>query len=129
MIENLKAQLDKFGYKHYYQKGSLVVKTAPGQIVFISESDDGKYLIDDRLKNYNPLTGVMEMSLYRATMLNSVVILFMFAFVGFMSIADQEIPNFFIIILASGIGFWIVIWTCFYLIKLEIFKMQVRLWG
>ena len=123
--ETIKKQLNRFGYDHTDHGEILTVRLGFSLYGVIDLSDTEKIKVTERLTSWNPLTGIIETTLKGAMLYNtfgSLVIALLFIFLaGYVEAAIL------IIVFLTLMGY-ILLWTLFYLIKTESFRLQVRSW-
>jgi hypothetical protein len=113
------AILDENNFKYSVKNEIVIVFLEFSQDVIIDLSDSGKVKISDQLVGWNFLTGCIKMSLKQAFLYN----FFLLVFLGFLCQYAQLINQDFTSLLLLLIG-WILMFTTFYLVKLESFKLQ-----
>jgi hypothetical protein len=117
--------LNKYGYKYFEKNNAIVVKLDFAQEVIIEFNEPNKIIIKDKLVPCNFLTGIIAMSLKSA---------FIYNFIGTLLIAIlymylEKIGNKVSLTLVFlAIITWIVLFSGFYLVKLESFKNQIINW-
>jgi uncharacterized protein YacL len=127
MKEIIKEKLEKYGYNYTENKKILDIKLGFSQHLIIDFSEKEKIKFNDKLKGWNFLTGIIEMSykgaiIYQTIGLFSAIILLMF-----LSISSENLIIPFVFILV-GVSVWVIIWSFYYLIKLENIKKQIIFW-
>jgi uncharacterized protein YacL len=127
MKEIIKEKLEKYGYNYTENKNLLDIKLDFSQHLIIDFSEKEKIKFNDKLKGWNFLTGIIEMSykgaiIYQTIGLFSAIILLMF-----LSISSENLIIPFVFILV-GVSVWVIIWSFYYLIKLENIKKQIIFW-
>jgi len=111
--------LEENNYKYNLKNEVITVHLDFSQNVIIDLSDAQKIIISDQLTGWNFLTGYIKMSLKNAVLYNFILLLF----AGFLSHYVILIGQNMISLLILLIG-WVLMFTTYYLIKLESFKLQ-----
>lgn len=114
--------LEKFNF-NYIEKGNLIfVKLDFSQEVIIDFSEEKMIKINDTLKSWNFLTGSIQMNLKNAFKYNFILTIFFGFFCLYVDFKDYgyNFLSLFLIFIT-----WIIMFTNYYLIKLENFKKQV----
>ncbi len=117
--------LNKYDYSYSEKNNVIFVKLELAQQVEIKFYEPDKIIIKDKLIGWNFLTGMIEMSLKNALIYNFVgTILFGFLC---MYIENNEnglnvIPLFLVFII------WVILFSGYYIVKLESFKNQIINW-
>ena len=127
MKEIIKKKLEKYGYNYTENKNLLDIKLDFSQHLIVDFSDRENIKFNDKLKGWNFLTGIIEMS-YKGAIIYQTIGLFMAIFLlMFLSISSEnlKIPYVFIMV---GISVWVIIWSFYYLVKLENIKKQIIYW-
>ncbi len=127
--EELKSKLKKYNYQVKEQYGEIIVKLDSTVQIKINETEDGRVLITDKLLGYNMLTGVWSMSIKSSIVFNtimSLLYLLLFTYVTFGSDNDK-IPLLALCYLIIAFS-WIILWTIYYLVKIENFKTLLMSW-
>ena len=117
--------LDKYNYSYSEKNNSIIVKLELAQQVKIEFDEPNKIIIKDKLIGWNFLTGMIEMSLKNALIYNFVAtILF-----GILCMYSENKENG-LNVIALFLVFltWIILFSGFYLVKLESFKNQIINW-
>ena len=114
--------LTKYNFRYSVNTEIITVNLDFAQKVILDFSQPEKLKINDRLTGWNVLTGLISMSLKHAIIYNFVVA----AIIGILfiniKIENSEfnlIPFYLVIIL------WILLFSGYYLVKLENFKSQI----
>ena len=118
--------LDKYNYSYSEKNNSIIVKLELAQQVKIEFDEPNKIIIKDKLIGWNFLTGMIEMSLKNALIYNFVAtILF-----GILCMYSENKENG-LNVIALFLVFltWIILFSGFYLVKLESFKNQIINWA
>jgi len=114
--------LDKYNYSYSEENNSIIVKLELAQQVKIEFDEPNKIIIKDKLIGWNFLTGMIKMSLKNALIYNFVAtILF-----GILCMYSENKENG-LNVIALFLVFltWIILFSGFYLVKLESFKNQI----
>lgn len=117
--------LDKYNYSYSKKNNSIIVKLELAQQVKIEFDEPNKIIIKDKLIGWNFLTGMIEMSLKNALIYNFVgTVLF-----GILCMYSENKENG-LNVIALFLVFitWIILFSGFYVVKLESFKNQIINW-
>ncbi|PQJ20608.1 hypothetical protein [Tenacibaculum sp. SG-28] len=125
-IENTELLLNKFDYKFEKKNNKIIVKLDFAQRIIIDFSDPKKIKITDRLVGWNFLTGLIEMSLKSATLINFIAVLITTFLLVYFDIKYSELNFMFFFLVAI---FWELFWTIFYLVKMENMKGILTSWN
>ena len=117
--------LDKYNYVYFEKNNAIFVKLELAQQIKIEFNESNKIIIQDKLISWNFLTGIMEISLKNALIYNfigTVVLGFIFLYSENKYNGIKLLPLFLIYIT------WIILFSGFYIVKLESFKNQIINW-
>ena len=114
--------LEENNYKYKVKNQIIVVSLEFSQNVIIDLSDSSKIIISDNFDNWNFLTGYIKMSLKNAILYNFVLLIFFGFFCQYAAFIDYN----FTCLLLTFIA-WVLLFSIFYLIKLESFKLQFKI--
>jgi hypothetical protein len=117
--------LNKYNYNYSEKDKTIFVKLELAQQVKIEFDEPNKIIITDKLIGWNFLTGLIEMSLKNALIYNFVgTILF-----GFFCIFSEKKENG-LNVIAMFLVFitWVILFSGYYIVKLESFKNQIINW-
>lgn len=112
--------LDENNYKYQVKNQVIVVSLDYSQNVVIDLSNPSKIIISDHLENWNFLTGCFKMSLKNAFLYNFILLLFFGFFCQYASFIDYNFTSLLLTFIT-----WVLLFSIFYLIKLESFKLQL----
>jgi hypothetical protein len=117
--------LDKYNYSYSEKNNSIIVKLELAQQVKIEFDEPNKIIIKDKLIGWNFLTGMIELSLKNALIYNFVgTILFGILCIYFENKENElNVIALFLVFIT-----WIILFSGFYLLKLESFKNQIINW-
>ncbi len=126
--EELKVKLKKYDYKFTDQFDVVTVKLGSLEVK-VDFSEIEKVIISDRLRGYNVLTGVWSMSIKGSIIFNSILSFLYLMFYFYLSYnLDKPFFNFLtLFFFILGVGWWIL-WTIYFLFKLEGFKTLIMSW-
>ena len=117
--------LDKYNYNYSEKNNTIVVNLELSQQVKIEFNEPNKIVMTDKLVGWNFLTGLVSMSLKNALVYNFIGTLIF----GFFCLSIEKINNGAnLMVLFLVFITWIVLFTGFYIIKLENFKSQIISW-
>ncbi len=114
--------LTKYNFKYSENTEVITVNLDFAQKVILDFSESEKLKIDDRLTGWNFLTGLISMSLKHAIIYNFVVA----AIIGILFInlqvenSEFSLTPFYLVLML-----WILLFSGYYLVKLENFKSQI----
>lgn len=111
--------LEKYNYKYNLRGDKIIINLEFSQKVVIDLSNPSKAIISDYLENWNFLTGCFKMSLKSSFLYNFILLIFFGFFCQYAQFIGSSLTNLFL----TFIG-WILLFSMFYLIKLESFKLQ-----
>lgn len=114
--------LDKFDFNYSNDNQKIVVNLDFAQKVIIELKDGDKIKISDKLTGWNFLTGLISMSLKNAMVYNfvgGIIIGFLFITLQLRNSEINMVPIYLVFIL------WVLMFSVYYLIKLESFKNQL----
>lgn len=114
--------LEENNYKYKVKNQIIVVSLEFSQNVIIDLSDSSKIIISDNFDNWNFLTGYIKMSLKNAILYNFVLLIFFGFFCQYAAFIDYNFTNLLLTFIA-----WVLLFSIFYLIKLESFKIQFKI--
>lgn len=117
--------LNKYNYNYSEKNNSIFVKLELSQQVTIEFDAPNKIIIKDKLIGWNFLTGMIAMNLKNALLYNFVG-LFLLGFVCLYSKNTENGIN--LVVLFLVFITWVILFSGFYLVKLESFKNQVMNW-
>ena len=114
--------LNKYNYNYSEKNNSIFVKLELAQQVKIEFDEPNKIIIKDKLIGWNFLTGMIEMTLKNAFIYNFVgTILF-----GILCMYSENKENGLnMIALLLVFVTWIILFSGYYIVKLESFKNQI----
>lgn len=125
--EIIKQKLEKFDYEFYEKGNKLIVKLGFSLDIEVEFTDENKIEIKDKLKGWNFLTGMFEMSVRSSLILNTVFSLILALSFLYTNLITKNIYigliTLFIFILCV---FWILLWTTYFTIKAENFKRFIE---
>jgi hypothetical protein len=117
--------LNKYDYNYSEKNDSIFVKLELSQQVTIEFEAPNKIIIKDKLIGWNFLTGMIAMSLKNALLYNFVGLILL----GFVCLYTENTGNGInLVVLFLVFITWVVLFSSFYLIKLEGFKNQLINW-
>ena len=124
MKEIIKKKLEKYGYNYTENKNLLDIELDFSQHLIVDFSEEEKIKFNDKLKGWNLLTGIIEMS-YKGAIIYQTIGLFLAIFL--IMFLGNSSENFIIlyVFMMVGISVWVIIWSFYYLVKLENIKKQI----
>lgn len=128
--EDLKVKLKKFNYRCKEQHNTLTVNLGSSLDVIIEFSENDRIIISDKLRGYNILTGIWSMSVRGSIIFNSiqsVIYSLIFLYINY-NLSNPKYSFFILMFFVLALGF-IILWTNYYLVKLENFKTLVQIWS
>ena len=133
--DNIKRQLDRFGYNYAEREEKLEVRLGFNLCTTIDLSQDSRVLLRDRLQGWNLLTGLvptkdLSRAIRHTWILNGVVLLF--ASLLLSATFDGPRITLLHVILVQLMVMVNLVWTLaatiFYLVKAEGFRQTVMAW-
>ena len=127
--EDLKLKLKKFNYRCKEQSNTLTVNLGSSLDVIIEFSENDRIIISDKLRGYNILTGIWSMSVKGSIVFNSiqsVIYSLIFLYINY-NLSNIQYSFFMLLFFILAVGF-IILWTTYYLVKLENFKTLIQIW-
>ncbi len=117
--------LNKYNYNYSEKNNSIFVKLELAQQVKIEFDEPNKIIIKDKLIGWNFLTGTIEMTLKNALIYNFIGTIIL----GILCMYSENKENGlnFIALILVFIT-WIILFSVFYIVKLESFKNQIINW-
>ena len=117
--------LNKYNFNYSEKNNSIFVKLELAQQIIIEFDEPNKIIIKDKLIGWNFLTGMIEMSLKNAFIYNFVgTILF-----GILCLYSENKENGMNLIgMFLVFTTWVILFSGFYIVKLESFKNQLMNW-
>ena len=128
--EKIKTKLIRYRIKFDDYEKSLNIKMGHSHEILIEFSDDDKISMSDKLTSWNPLSGILNISLRKAVILQSVSIFlsWLLLLIVFSSL-NLGIEYFeFVTMVLVGMWGFAILWSTYYLIKLESFKRTLMNW-
>ena len=114
--------LDRYDFNYSVYANHVTVNLDFAQKVMIDFSEPNKIKIKDKLTGWNFLTGLIAMSLKNAMIYNFIGGIIVGILLMSAQIQNSEI-NFIPFYLVFML--WVLLFSCYYLIKLESFKSQI----
>ncbi|MGO4820776.1 MULTISPECIES: hypothetical protein [unclassified Flavobacterium] len=121
-IEKVLNFLNKYDYRFSRKNNSIFVNLELSQQIKIEFQEPNKIIITDKLIGWNFLTGMVQMSIKNALLYNFVGLILL-GFICFY--ADNIEKGLNLIVLFLVFITWIILFSGFYLVKLEGFKNQL----
>lgn len=116
--------LKTYNFIFTLEKNSIIVQLNFAQYITIEFCTDNRIIIKDKLVGWNFLTGLIEMNLKKAILMNSLGALV----IGTYTVFSENIPNIFnanaIFILFIS---WFIVFANYYHTNLENFKSQLSI--
>ena len=117
--------LNKYNYNYSEKNNSIFVKLELAQQVKIEFDEPNKIIIKDKLIGWNFLTGTIEMTLKNALIYNFIWTIILGILCMYSENKENGL-NFIALFLVSIT--WIILFSVFYIVKLESFKNQIINW-
>lgn len=114
--------LEENNYKYKVKNQIIVVSLEFSQNVVFDLSNSSKIIISDELANWNFLTGCIKMNLKNAILYNFILLIFFGFFCQYAAFIDYNFTSLLLTFIA-----WVLLFSIFYLIKLESFKLQFKI--
>ena len=125
MIDILESKLEKYDYRYTEEKNSISVYLGHSLYVSVKFNEGGKIRISDQLKPWNPLTGIIPMSIKATMTYNGILLGFIIILVFVSGFTTDSFNIEFVLILAAV---WTTLWALYYHIKSENFKRILIDW-
>lgn len=126
MIQKITAFLDFYHYPYKIEGQQIDVEINEDQMVSLILSSNGIEKIEDRMLNWNFLSGMLEHSIFKVFKWNSIGLVAIWALLELIQIFDlPSINPFYMLILVMA---YFLLWSGYYLIKLESFKIKLNAW-
>ncbi len=125
-IDRTEELLKKYDYNFQRENKELIIKMDFALRMIIDFSDSEKIIIKDKLVGWNPLTGLIGMSIKGAILYNiigAIIITFLLVYLDF----EPERIN--LVFLFLAFIFWVLLWTMYYLMKSEYLKQTLISWN
>lgn len=117
--------LEKYNYNYSVKDDCILIQLGLSQQIKMEFNGPYKIGIKDKLVGYNYLTGLIEMSLKNALIYNffaSIVLSAITIYSGYKNFLLPFVALFLFFML------WTVLFSMYYLVKLESFKIQILNW-
>jgi len=123
-IDKTESLLKQFDFRYERINNGIEIKLAFSQMVIIDYSDPEKVKIKDRLVGWNFLTGLIEISVRYAILVNAIasLLIALFLMVYLDSVDALLIYMFYILT-------WNLPWTLYFTIKAESLKRSLMDWN
>ena len=121
-MEQILIFLNEYNYEFTRKDQKIIVNLDFAQKVYIDLSEVNKIKISDKLTGWNFLTGLIAMSLKNAMIYNfisAIILGFIFIYLQIQNDSIILIPIYLVLML------WVLMFTSYYLIKLESFKTRL----
>lgn len=119
--------LDLYNYKFEIKSNKIIVDLGYKLLVSISIKENGTILIEDCLKGWNPVSGLIDFTIKKAILFNTVGL-----FIVFILSELSKIPAYFykydytyMLIIFTANNF---MWLFWYIIRFEAFKIKLEIW-
>lgn len=123
--QELSTLLGKYEYKHATLKNRISIDIGLSQELNIYFTEAGTVKMRDRLTAWNPLTGIIPLSVKGSIIYNIIGTIFILAV--FFYLDRLQISNG-LVLISLGLVSWIVLWTIYYHVKAENFKRLMIDW-
>ena len=117
--------LEKYNFNYSEKNNAIVVRLELAQQVTIEFYEPNKIVIKDKLIGWNFLTGMIAMSLKNTLIYNSIGTIIFGIFCMYSENTENGLN---LITMFLVFTTWIILFTGFYLVKLENFKSQLINW-
>ena len=126
-------KLNKYNYRFQAENNKLYINLGFSQEVTVDFSDSAKVLITDKLRGWNPLTGLIEMSLKTSMIYHAIGYVIALCFILTMSVnfcceVTHSMSMLFLPLLLITATAWTTLWTLYFHIKAENMKRQIIDW-
>jgi len=128
--EKIITKLIRYRIKFDDYEKSLNIKMGYSHEILIKFSDDNKISMSDKLTSWNPLSGILNISLRNAMILQSVSIFLSWLLLLIVFSSFKFGIEYFEFVTMVLVGMWgfSILWSTYYLIKLESFKRTLMNW-
>lgn len=126
-MKNIISFLDLYNYKYTVNDETIVVKINFKHTSII-KFDGSNLIIDDKLERWNPISGIMRISLINSLFLNSLLMSLIIIVVEISKGFEHNIHDESYIIQSILICTLYICWIVIYAIKLESFKVRLNVW-
>lgn len=126
MVQKITAFLDFYHYPYKIEGQQIDIEINDDQMVTLTLSSNGIEKIEDRMLNWNYISGRFEYSIYKVFKWNSIGLVAIWALLELIQIFDlPSINPLYVLILFMA---YLLIWSGYYLVKLESFKIKLNAW-
>lgn len=119
--------LDLYNYKFEIKSNEIIIDLGYKLLVSISIKENGTILIKDCLKGWNPVSGLIDLTIKKAILFNTIGL-----FLVFILSELSKIPAYFyeydytyMLIILIAINF---MWLFWYIVRFEAFKIKLEIW-
>ncbi|NPA68074.1 MAG: hypothetical protein GXO50_05635 [Chlorobi bacterium] len=127
MKETVKSKLERYNYAYSEKEHSLDINLGFSQYLIVDFAREGKVTFKDKLRGWNFITGFFDTN-YKTAVLYQTIGLFFAVILMIVLSSYSENVKFPFVFLLTGMSAWIIIWSFYYLIKLENMKKQIIFW-
>lgn len=127
--ETIKQKLEKFDYEFYEKGNKLIVKLGFSLDIEIEFTDENKIVIKDKLRGWNFLTGMFEMSIKSSLVFNTIstfIMAMIFLLINHIAPIEDRILGMLTLFIFILIALWLMLWTNYFLTKAENFKKLIE---
>lgn len=121
-LENAEDFLRKFDYNFERKDKELIIDMNFSQKVLVDFSNPEKVVMTNKLMGWNFLTGIINMNIKNAVLLNLISGLILSCMISFY---DLKSGVFFFL----GLMFWVLVWLAFYHSKFDNLKQFLIKWN
>ncbi len=121
-LEKTEDFLKKFDYNYQRDSEELIVKMDFSHMIFINFSNPEKIVITDKLIGWNFLTGLLNMSVRNAILVNLIGGFILSFIIAFFDLKTG-------IVLFIVLLIWVSLWSSFYISKSENLKQILIYWN
>ncbi|MFQ3214300.1 MAG: hypothetical protein ACJAT1_001798 [Marivirga sp.] len=123
--QELSAKLSKYEYKHKQYTHSLSINLGLSQEVSVTFTKEDTIKIKDTLTAWNPLTGIINLSVKGSIIFNTISLILIISIFAFFEMLN---PSNVYLMIILGLISWLSLWTTYYHIKSENFKRLLIDW-
>lgn len=119
--------LDLYNYKFEIKSNQVIVDLGYKLLVNITIKENGTLLIEELLKGWNPVSGLIDLTIKKAMLFNTIGLFIVLILSEFSKTSDYfyEYDYTYMLIIFIAINF---MWLFWYVIRFEAFKIKLEVW-
>jgi len=125
-IDKTEELLRKFDYKFQRKNDQLIIEMDFSHRVIADFSNSGKITIRDKFIGWSFLSGLLEISLKKAILLNFIILLISTVIYLFLGKKYEDFNFLFVLLASTG---WLLLWSGYHLVKFENIKRTLISWN